>query len=222
MSFELLNAVNYSYNDINYDSEFQRILQGVYECYTRMLNDKVKVHNDENEIRNELVDNYLNNDEIKMSTKLYLYSFNSEVLENKKKKVDIKVEFRNNLVPTKAYYIIECKRLNNKNIKGLSGLNAEYIENGIYRFVSKQYSTYNKVNAMIGFIVEKMDIDKNVKNINALLQHNQFRKCNTIREIKKESFVPNFEFHYSSEHKDCDKDNLILYHLMFDFSDNIN
>jgi hypothetical protein len=216
----VLNASGYDYNDANYTKEFQRVLYGIFVCYTMMLKNNIAVTNDENEIRNVLLNNYLNDDIVRNHTDLIWYSFNKEVPEQNGR-IDIKVEFRNPLISTKAYYIIECKRLDNKNTTGVSGLNAEYVKNGIYRFVSKYYSTNCGVNAMIGFVVEVMDIHSNINNIKTLLQNN-FTNCNTTKTIQKESFIPDFEFHYSSEHDDCDNNSFKLYHLMFDFSNNIN
>jgi hypothetical protein len=215
-----LNAVGYSFNAPNYTKEFQRVLRGVFACYTMMVNDKIKLPNDENEIRNKLLFGYLNNDNIKNNIGLY-YLFNGEVLEPTGGKVDIKVQRQNRFTKSETYYIIECKLLNNENLTGISGLNARYIKDGIYRFVSKYYSTNCGVNAMIGFVVERLDISANIQNINTLLKNTQVKNCNTIREIQPVNFILNFEFHYSSVHNDCDNASFTLYHLMLDFSDNI-
>ena len=74
---------------------------------------------------------------------------------------------------------------------------------------------------MIGFIVEKMDILSNTININTLLKNPKLNNCNTTQEIQQATFIPNFDFHYFSTHNDFDNHGFILYHLMFDFSDNI-
>jgi len=218
-----LNAVGYSYNATNYTAEFQRVLCGVFACYTMMLNDNVELPNDENEIRNNLLLKYLKNDTIREQTGLSgNFIFDREILEdNTAGRTDIKVQTIQTFTKSKAYYIIECKRLDNKNLTGTSGLNAEYINNGIYRFVSKYYSTYNRVNAMIGFVVEKIEIHKNVLNINTLLKNPKLNNCNTIQEIQQETFISDFEFHYNSEHKDIDNKKFTLYHLMLNFSDKI-
>jgi hypothetical protein len=216
-----LNASGYIYNTINYEAELQRILCGVFACYTMMLHDNIQVHNDENEIRNNLLIKYLKNDATRDITKLSDFLFDREVPEdNTEGRTDIKVQTKNTFIKTDAYYIIECKRLDNKNKTGISGLNAQYIKNGIYRFVSKYYSVFYRVNAMIGFIVEKLDIPSNIANINNLLQ-NHFNNCNTTRYIQTESFISDFEYHYSSEHNDIDNNIFTLYHLMLDFSENI-
>jgi hypothetical protein len=53
-----LNATGYIYNTTNYTVELQRILCGVFACYTMMLKDHIQVLNDENDIRDHLI-NYL-------------------------------------------------------------------------------------------------------------------------------------------------------------------
>ncbi|MCL2329181.1 MAG: hypothetical protein FWC39_11815 [Bacteroidetes bacterium] len=217
-----LNAVGYIYNTTNYNAEFQRVLCGVFACYTMMLKDNIVIPNDENEIRNILLIKYLKDDNKRKITGLAgNFIFDREVPEdNTKGRTDIKVQTIQTFTKSNAYYIIECKRLDNENLNGTTGLNAKYIENGIYRFVSKQYSTNCGVNAMIGFIVEAMCIHSNTGNIKTLLKNN-FTNCNTTKNLQKETFIPDFEFHYSSEHRDIDNENFTLYHLMLDFSNNI-
>ena len=214
-----LNASIYGYKTINYTVEFQRVLCGIFACYTMMLKDNIVVPNDENEIRNNLLFDYLQNDNIRNNIGLD-YLFDGEVLEPTGGKIDIKVQSQNKFTKSKAYYIIECKRIDNKNTTGISGLNAEYVKNGIYRFVSKYYSTNCGVNAMIGFVVDTMCIHSNIDNIKTLLQNN-FTNCNTIKTIQRETFIPDFEYHYSSEHNDIDNVGFTLYHLMLDFSNNM-
>jgi hypothetical protein len=218
-----LNALGYSFNAKNYTAEFQRILCGLFTCYTILLKNETVFPNDENKIRDTLLIRCLHNDEIRELTGLSgNFIFDREVPEdNTPGRTDIKVQTLHSFIKSDAYYIIECKRLDNNRTTGLSGLNAEYINNGIYRFVSKQYSIYHRINAMIGFIVEKLDISENIQKINTLLKKPQMRNCNTTREIQTVNFIPNFDFHYSSEHNDCDNESFILYHLMFDLSDNM-
>ena len=220
MMYTELEAIGYSYNATNYAAEFQRVLCGVFACNTMMLSDNVELPNDENEIRNNLLLKYLKNDAIREQTGLSgNFIFDREVPEdNTKGRTDIKVQTIQTFTKSEVYYIIECKRLNNKYITGTSGLNAAYINEGIYRFVSKYYSTNCGVNAMLGFVVEKMKICENIKNINTLLRNPKLKKCNTTQEIQKEAFIPDFEFHYSSKHNDIDNVSFTLFHLMLDVS----
>jgi hypothetical protein len=185
-----------------------------------MIKDNIKLPNDENKIRNRMLIDYLNNDEIRELTGLTEFTFNREVPENDTTgRTDIKIEIKNRFRPTAAYYIIECKRLNNENVLGVSGLNADYIKNGICRFVNRYYSTYCGINGLIGFVVTKLDIDANTAHINTLSTTGI--NSNMTREIKKECFIPYFEYHYSSEHKDRENTVFTLYHLMLDYSGNI-
>ncbi|MBF8276628.1 MAG: hypothetical protein HW390_1701 [Candidatus Brocadiaceae bacterium] len=203
------------------DAEFQDVLTKIVYCYRLMLSNNVRVANDENEIRDELLKNYLKNNEIRNQLELTVYLFDREVPEDKTKgRTDIKVQTRNTFVDTSAYYIIECKRLDNQNLKGKSGMNAEYIREGIMRFVGGSYSTNKLLNGMIGFVVERMDINANVTNINHLLK-DRFSEANTETVLTALNFIRDFQYQYYSLHKDNDNNKIKLYHLMFDFSKNV-
>ena len=54
---------------------------------------------------------------------------------------------------------------------------------GIKRFTIDQYSAYYGVNGMIGFVIEKMNIDNNINNINQLLE-NQSPQITTIKKLQ--------------------------------------
>ncbi|GHT10819.1 hypothetical protein FACS189426_11760 [Bacteroidia bacterium] len=219
---EELKATGYNYNAITYTSELEQILGKISICYAMMIENNVELPNDENEIRNVLLLKYLKNNDVRNNIGLLDYLFDREVPEDVTKgRTDIKIQTKNTFTTTEAYYIIECKKLDNTNLTGTSGLNAEYINNGIYRFVSKYYSAYYRVNAMIGFVVEKMDIHTNITNINALLRNSKINNCNTTQEIQRATFINNFDYHYFSEHNDIDNESFALYHLMLDFSENI-
>ena len=203
------------------DSEFKDILIKVVHCYKMMLSDKVRVMNNENLIRDKLLIKYLKNNEIRNKIQLTKYLFDKEVPEdNTKGRTDIKVQTINTFLDTSAYYIIECKRLNNQNLNGTTGLNAKYIKNGIMRFIDVQYSTNKYLNGMIGFVVEQMDIHANITNINNLLREN-FSDANTETFLALLSFIEDFKYQYYSTHKDSGNKKIKLYHLMFDFSKNI-
>jgi hypothetical protein len=215
-----LNAEGYIHNAKTYTEEFHRLFVGIVSCYRMMIKGKVKLPNDENEIRNRMLKDYLNNDDIRRVANLKEFAFNREVPENNTDgRTDIKVEIKNPYRSTEAYYIIECKRLNDKNVSGISGLNADYIKGGICRFVNRHYSTFCGINGLIGFVVTKLDINVNTGHINTLSKTSI--NCNMIQEIKKEHYIPNFEYLYSSKHKDREDNLFTLYHLMFDYSNNI-
>ncbi len=220
--YKEIDASPFEYNSIFYDQEFEIILCKITLCYQMMIKNDVKVPNDENYIRDILLFQFLKNDEIRREIGLLDYQFDRETLEdNTLGRTDIRVITQDTFQIQAAYYIIECKRLNNQNLIGISGLNAEYIKEGIMRFVNGKYSIYYRVNGMIGFVVEDMKIEQNIENINTLLT-NQFPKANTKAIIKKASFIENFEYQYFSIHNDNKKSLFKLYHLMFDFSNQIN
>ena len=131
-------------------------------------------------------------------------------------------------VNDRAYYIIECKRLNTTNPKGATGLNAEYVKNGICRFSTGYYSSYFGCSAMFGFLVEPVNTQKDiVNNINSMLNTNfidaqgQSVNANAIQRMQYENFADGYSYSYVSKHTYCSGDELVLYHLMFDFSKNI-
>lgn len=221
-----LNAFAFQYKNEPYELEFQKILTGITACYKMMIKDNVSVpSNDEDRIRDILYYKYFNNDKVKNNSKLRYFIFDCEVAEydttgNLAGYLDFKISTQNRFIESSAYYSIECKRLDNQNITGTSGLNAEYIKEGIMRFVINKYSTYYGINGMIGFVVERIDIDGNITNINMLLK-NHFYNSNTDISLTKTDFIENFSFQYYSMHRDNNDKNLKLYHLMFDFSSNI-
>lgn len=220
MMFVDLNASGYAYNGIFYNAEFERILSKIITCYNLMITDKVWLTNNENAIRDVLLIKYLNENSIRKEIKLTDYLFDREVPENKSKgRTDIKIQTLNTFQNTSAYYIIECKRLDATNLTGRTGLNAKYIKDGMYRFASTSYSTHYNTNGMIGFVVEPMDINANVNSINNLLV-NDFLETNTTQELQYREIVKGFALSYCSMHK-LEEHNVILYHLMFDFSKNI-
>jgi hypothetical protein len=218
-----LNASIFQYNSESYELEFENILDGITTCYHMMIKDNVILPNDENKIRDTLRKNYLNNREIRDKISFTAkYNFERETLEdNDLGRVDIKITTQNTLTEPNAYFIIECKRLNNENVTGVSGLNAEYIKNGIKRFVDGKYSSYHRLNGMIGFVVQQMDISENISNINNLLANN-FADANTKTFLTSTTFIKNFNYQYHSIHKDVNKKTIKLYHLMFDFSKNMD
>jgi hypothetical protein len=219
--FGSLDASNFNGSIPFYEKQFEEILSKISVCYQLMKTGKVALENDENKIRDTLLQNYLKNNEIRRKVDLLQWHFEREIQEDHSiGRTDIKIISQNTFEKQDAYYILECKRLDNTNTTGSSGLNAKYIKNGIDRFITKYYSSYHRVNGMIGFIVEDLETDENVECINTLLT-NSFSSITTKQEITKGSFIDDFEYHYNSVHTDKDNDELKIYHLMFDFSENI-
>jgi hypothetical protein len=217
MMFTGLNASDYEHNGVFYNAEFVSILSKIIACYNLMIIDKISLINDENSIRDILLINYLRNNNVRKKVELTDYLFDREVPEDRSiGRTDIKIQTLNTFIDTSAYYTIECKRLDATNPTGRTGLNAKYIENGIYRFAAKKYSTYYNTNGMIGFVVESIDIHKNVTYLNTLLK-TSFSNANAIRILRKYSIVEGFDYSYYSTHR-IDTEEIIIYHLMFDFA----
>ncbi|SHO61379.1 hypothetical protein [Algoriphagus zhangzhouensis] len=220
--FGRLDASSFSGSIPFYQGEFEIILSKITACYHLMLSDGVQVPNDENGIRDSLLIDYLQNNDIRKQLDMIWWNFDREVPESTTVgRTDIKVKPLNPFIDHEAYYIIECKRLDSVNTTGATGLNAKYIENGIIRFVTKQYSSYYQVNGMIGFVVAPLDIHSNIDCINKLLE-TSFTFVTTSKKISRAYFIKHFEYQYTSSHLDKDNVGLEIYHLMFDFSKQIN
>lgn len=199
----------------NQNSEFEKILSNIIDCYYLMIKKEKNLKNDENYISDIFHQNYLNNNKVrKKINNLNNYLFEREAPENNIGRIDFKILTKNSFEDTTAYYIIECKRLDNKNQNGKNGLNNKYINEGIKRFTDGKYKSFKKENGMIGFVVENMDIDKNINHINNLLKHN--KEINTRQFLKNKFISNNFKFSYISTHN-----SITLYHLMLDLSNNI-
>lgn len=219
--FTKLNASGYKHNGIFYNAEFEDILSKIIACYNLMRSDNVSLANNENAIRDVLLKNYLKDNAIRKKIELTNYLFDREVPEDRGSgRTDVKIQTLDTFQDVGAYYTLECKRLDAANPAGRSGLNAQYIENGICRFVSKTYSAYHKTNGMLGFVVESLNIRENAASINHLLK-TAFTKSNTVQELKYKKLVAGFEFSYASAHRTEENDVVIIYHLMLDFSKNI-
>lgn len=204
-----------------YEREFLIILSKIILCYKKIISHGEKVENNEGKIRDYIHNNYLNNQAVRSELNLF-YHFECEPKEygSSEGYLDIKIFNANIFSNPSEYYIIECKRINNQNKRGRDGLNGKYIKDGILRFVQKKYSSFHRINAMIGFVVEQMDIDGNISEINYLLS-NMYSEANATTQISSIDVIAKFKFQYFSEHKDIDQSCFKLYHLMLDFSDNL-
>lgn len=123
----------------------------------------IKIQNHEEKIRNYLVENYLDNDEMRSLIGLseIRLRFFPEMVENYDAqtnsyvgRTDIRVVSEDTFQNRNDYFIIECKR-----IDGSTGLNKKYVEEGICRFTGKtpKYQSYHGTNIMLGFVVADID-----------------------------------------------------------------
>lgn len=227
MIFENINATNFGYSPSFYVTEFEDILRGIIVC-SQCINSSVeKLRNNENEIRDIMLLKYLKNESFKKSHfNLANYHFDYETIENTGR-ADIRILPINPYVNDEAYYIIECKRLNNKNLTGMAGLNAEYVKNGMCRFVTGYYSTYYGLNGMIGFVVDNLDVDKNINHLNTFLDKSltndrgEIVNAMSIQKITPIELCDEFKYSYKSKHQTLSQKDITLYHLIFNFSQQI-
>lgn len=217
--FKKPDASNFSSVQFVYATEFENILGKIISCYQLMVKNEDQLPQKENDIRDVLVNKYINDSDIKKSLAFEYFVF-SEVPETASSgRTDIRINHPNSVYnQNEEYYIIECKRLNASNQNGTTGLNAEYIKNGICRFTNNIYSSHYKVNGMVGFVTEDLDINNNVICINKLFD--QFPDANTTQTLNKAKLnaAKGFEFIYTSTHKTKKNNPLKLYHLMLDCS----
>lgn len=222
-----LNATSFVYSQTRRDSYFEFILTICIDLYYVIINSSEKVTNNENSIRDIFL-KYLQCHAFKKKHKLRNLKFDPETIENKGR-ADIRVlPTKDDYIDDEAYYLIECKRLNSKNLTGECGLNAEYVINGICRFASNYYSSHFGCNAMFGFIVEPVNLQSDViDNINRRLNSNYINaqnvevNANATQQLIYTDFANGYQYSYTSKHKRPDEHEIILYHLMFDFSKNI-
>lgn len=226
MNNHTLTASEFQFSSSFFDSELEKVLCECVCIYTEIINKKTTFPNDEEIIRNGFL-LYLKDDNYKnMHSPLDKYHFDKEE-DDGQGRVDIRILPVNPYQGDKAFYSIECKRLNNTNVNGSTGLNAEYIKNGICRYVTNYYSTHYDTNTMFGFVVERMDIDKNIKNINGLLHNDYINQQGVTVNAKAKlpiqyfNFANSYPYSYISTHTHISGKELVLYHLMFDFSNNI-
>lgn len=220
------SATTFAYAHQRRDSYFESILEVCIAVY-RLIISSTKVQNDENKIRDEFI-KHLQNINFKKQYELKNLKFDPETKENSGR-ADIRVlPTKDEYIDDEEYYLIECKRLNSSNLTGKRGLNAEYIKNGICRFVSTYYSTYYDCNAMFGFLVEKVDVQNDiVDKINNIINKDyinaQKKKVNAraTTKLHYRNFANGYNHSYISTHTRNDGKNITLYHLMFDFSNNM-
>lgn len=221
-----LSAEIFGSTSIFFEGELMGILRECVNIYRHILCEKLLLSNNEEAIRDVFMV-YLKNDTYKEKhAPLNNYQFDKEIEDNKGR-LDIRILPVNPYRGDKAYYSIECKRIDNKKVLGKTGLNAEYIKNGVCRYVYEYYTSYYNANVMFGFVVVPMDISRNVRNINSLLAYDYINQqgdsvnAHVKRNITYNDYVNSYPYSYISKHTSKSGKELTLYHLMFDFSQNI-
>lgn len=223
----ILDASSFNYSQTRKYSNFEFILTKCVIVYNLILNSGINLANDENLIRDEFL-KYLKDFDFKVKNELKHLIFDKEVPETTGR-VDIRIlPTKDEYVNDSAYYSVECKRLNATNTKGTTGLNAEYVKNGVCRYSTGYYSSYFDCNAMFGFLVESVNIQKDiVNNINLMLNtklanaQGEIVDAKATQQMQYENFAGGYSYSYVSKHTHSSGNELTLYHLMFDFSKNI-
>lgn len=156
---------------------FDEISAYILFCCNQMKKELIstgkRIPNDENLIRNYLLENYLDDNVVRRKHNMSMFHFLSEIQENFDDsslnyvgRVDIKIMNQNEWFEDRdAAYIVECKRLDGK-----SHLNHLYVQKGIKRFVvyPPHYNSYYEKNFMLGFITEKISINRIVEQIQTI------------------------------------------------------
>jgi hypothetical protein len=149
MKYQSPDGSIFEFSKLFFNTDFEEILSGIIACYHSIIVTNIKIPaNDENAIRDIFLSkkHYLKNMDFKTAHyPLANYQFDKETFENKGR-ADIRIFHVNPYKNDEAYYIIECKRLNNKNTNGTTGLNGKYISNGIARFVSGRHHHQGREN----------------------------------------------------------------------------
>lgn len=214
-----MSASKFKKKNIRFVGNFEFIMSKVYQFYLLMIDDFTSIPNNEIEIHNRLYKDYLNNTSIlsRFGIKEYFFDFEVPQLDENYKiigRTDIKVYHnKDREINREAIYTIELKR-----IDGGMALNRKYIKEGIQRFTLGKYPSFFSIFGMLGFVVNQIDIDKNVKEINKLLE-TDYPQPKTINYLQPD-FITNCS--YQSEHKDLNDKNLKAYHQFWNFSKIVN
>jgi len=177
----MMGFKNQKLNEIFQKDDAERIANFIIEACQTLKNNygnSVKVlPNDENKIRNILVEEYLDEYKIRKRNQMTEYRFAPETQENYDGngsylgRADIKIILKTDFEKNDAYYLVECKRLD-----GSVSMNKKYLTEGVNRFVTQKYSAHYGKNFMLGFVVGDIDIQNNAKNIEGIQ--------NTLPDIK--------------------------------------
>ena len=198
------------------------IIAHLTNCSKQMKEDCIAndnlLKNDEDAITNRLIAVYLN-------TEPSIFRYEPQSPEHYDDKTDryigrtdIRVISGDYFRDEKAYYIVECKR-----IDGTTTLNQKYITEGVKRFFSPipqpKYSSHYLQNIMFGYVVQTIDISKNADKIDKL-------QCSLLEEATASPFVLRQNeisqcYVYACEYIAAHIGRIELSHLFFDFTDAI-
>ena len=190
------------------------IIEKMLECFVLMRQDceqnSIKIANNEISIRDYLFCNYLNNDAVMRAISFDDFMFIPEVPENYVNgrpigRADLQVFSSERFHHRERYFIIECKR-----VDGSLTLDREYINEGIRRFAgrSPKYTSYYKVNGMLGFVVKEFDTNQSIDRINQLLKSDY-----SDIHVQDYLHVGPISNTYISSHGEADNERITLIHF---------
>ena len=204
-------------NNVLFDNgSLKIIMMHLVLCSRKMKDDCIKnsemIDNSENKITNRLTAKYLNNQVV--------FHFEPQTQEKYNQKTDtyegipdIKVFSKDLFFNSQAYFLIESKR-----IDGSTDLNREYVENGVSRFViaPPKYTSHYKQNIMFAYIVQTIDIPKNVEKIK------KYQQELLIGVVASDFSIIQTDIdytEYSCNYSSIEIGKIELRHLFFDFTD---
>jgi hypothetical protein len=175
-------------------------IKSIYDTYSR-IDKNVGIEND---IRDRFVkDFYFTSPYLKKWIDLGILKLDWEgqVFKNREKLGRTDIDF---FISGFGSFVIECKRLKNASPK--------YINDGLNRFINKEYSKNESYAGMIGFIIEG-----NINNICTSLME----KCKQVNFIESEFFRSknvDSESSFNTSHKREGTDEINIYHLFLEFN----
>lgn len=203
----MMNVAIFGYSEAYYQSQLKGLLHDISVVYDHIIQGGATLPNNENAIRNEF-GKYFSEQSYKVTTttaKDYYYDYEVS-LQKTSGRVDMRFLSPNSLAVQDYFFGIECKR-----IDGRRNLIKEYVENGIRRFTTGKYPSYLGCNAMLGFVVCNIDINKTQGYVNEYLDDaEQLRQVGTAT-----TKITGFESNHPSPQP------IVLYHLWMNFSDRI-
>ena len=205
-----MNAEKFQYGSEYRKSQLRGILSDCINVYKLILSSGAMLPNNENLIRDEVA-KYIQDDEYKNENTSSIKNFqvDTEAREGVYGRTDIRFVPVSPYEGQKIYFTIECKRLD-----GSKHLNKEYVFNGINRFKNpEKYSTPLGYNAMIGFIVKKVNVESVHEDINSHLTSEEYL---SVLPFDHTQGCYTFESNHKSQ-----KD-IVLLHLWLDLSKAVN
>ncbi|MDQ7008871.1 MAG: hypothetical protein Q9M94_01105 [Candidatus Gracilibacteria bacterium] len=205
-------------------NNFNKVLKLLIFCYEKIISEiTFNLDEFENFIRNIFITNLRNNKKLFGLGKIYFEAELEEIKDNYTTGGFIDIKVGNieggDFCDENKYFAFECKRIN-----GYSEHKKEYVDNGLSRFISGQYSKSMQLSGMIGFVQgfkKGKNIGDNIQKIKDFLKNESKIKIksNTIQNLEYYEIEKSFNYSYFSKHKRERKlGNIDIYHLFFDFT----